>query len=569
MGQENGRLRRFGEISVLSLRGSGYDMGFQHGSLLRDEVRSGVVPRFGDYVESDAQMRRQSPEAKRGIREYLDREVYRPLESFIPQTYRDELRGIADGAGLSYELVLRGNLLSELGQVSAKRLAAGATGQEAAGGCTGFVVADADADGGKLIQAKNTDYSGAGLWDRFLTLVFQHPDDGYSYVRGSSAGLIKCNTCMNEHGIAMGGHFLFSYDAEPDGLGMTALENQVMREASTLEEAVRIIEEQPRAGSFAFIVSDAKTREAVVLECTRSSVGKRWRGEGPLFMTNTACADPDMKEKDILLANGVGRNPLSRFERIGQLFAERQEPLDVQAAIDLLGDHYDPASGRTRAVAHTIASLATVTSVVLSPEDRQIWLGMGPAPVSNNPFLGFDCSPEFEGRGPADWLGRLDGNGFAKDPRLEGLRLYRQASAAYDRDPEAVSPVIALLEGALEIDPEEPSYARMLARFELRRSGFAAARQALERALAVEAQGPSERAEAHLLLGHAHDLEERREAAMEQYRAALALRDDQTSAILAVNPLVLHAAEKHLDRPFAPGDVGATTISFTLLSGWE
>jgi hypothetical protein len=112
MGQENARLRRFGELSVLSLRGSGYEMGFQHGSLLREEVHAGVVPRFGDYVEFDPQLRQ---------------------------------------------------------------------------------------------------------------LVFQNPDDGYAYVRASSAGLIKCNTCMNEHGIALGGHLLFSYDTAPGEVGATVI----------------------------------------------------------------------------------------------------------------------------------------------------------------------------------------------------------------------------------------------------------------------------------------------------------------------------------------------------------
>jgi len=197
MGQENGRLRRFGELSVLSLRGSGYEMGFQHGSLLREEIHLGVVPRFGDYVEFDPQLRQQSSEGKQGVRQLLDREIYGPLEGFIPQLYRDELRGIAEGAGLPYELVLRGNLLSELGQVSAKSRAAQAVDREATGGCTGFAVAGAATLGGRLLQAKNTDYSGAGLWDRFPVLVFQNPDDGYAYVRATSAGLIKCNTCMN------------------------------------------------------------------------------------------------------------------------------------------------------------------------------------------------------------------------------------------------------------------------------------------------------------------------------------------------------------------------------------
>ena len=49
----------------------------------------------------------------------------------------------------------------------------------------------------------------------------------------------------------------------------------------------------------------------------------------------------------------------------------------------------------------------------------------------------------------------------------------------------------------------------------------------------------------------------------------LEVHDGEAEPIRAVNPLVLLSAHKHLEEPFREGEVGALTVSFALLSGWE
>jgi hypothetical protein len=561
------RLRRFDRLAVLRLSGSGYEMGWQHGSLLRDAIRRGVVPRFGRYVEFAHLLRHLPPEQRRAVQEQLNREIFDRLERFVPQAYRDELRGIADGSGLDYPLVYRGNLLSELGQITAGRGGPATLGST--GGCTGFAVGGAATLDGRLLHGKNTDYLGVGVWDRHPTLVFCRPDDGYAYLRVSSAGLIKCNSCMNEHGITMGGHILFSSDTSQDGVAFTVFENEVMRRARNLAEAMAIVEEQPRAGAFAFLLTDHKTGEAVVLECSRSEVGRRKMEGGALVMANTCSAKARQVERDLLLRGGIARNPISRFRRMTEMIEEQRGRIDLPRAAAFLGDHFDPASGRERGIGHTIASIASVTSVVLTPELRQVWIGLGPAPAANNRFIGFDCTPEFERSGAAVPLGHLEGNAFSKDRRMEGVASYRAASLAYDEDPEDVEAVIALLERAREIDPAEANYGRMLARFELRRGAGDAAERALEQAASIPEQSRAEEAENALLRGYACDLQQKRPEAEAYYRQVLDLREEAADPLHAVNPLVLHSAEKRLSKPFQKGDVDAAVVSFSLQSGWE
>jgi isopenicillin-N N-acyltransferase-like protein len=568
MGDQAERVRFQGDLRILTLEGSGYEMGRQHGEALREEIHRGVLPFFGNYTEFDSHLR-ELPEAKRReVAARLDREVFDRLRPFVPQVYLDELRGIAEGAGLPTDVVSRGNFLSELLQITVRQQVP-SEGTEASAGCTGFAVAGPATRDGELLHGKNTDYRGGGVWDRVPVLCLSKPADGFAYVRGSSAGLIKCNTCMNEHGITLGGHFLFSTDVAADGLAFTVLENEIMRRASSLREAISIVEDGPRAGAFAFVVSDGKTGEAVALECTRAEVSQRWLSDGAVFMSNVCTASDAQKQCDILLGASVGRNPLSRWRRIGDLIAKHHGTIDLDTALGFLGDHHDEASGRERGVAHTIASIASVTSVLLRPERREIWMGVGPVPAANNPFLGFDCRDALAGDGEPEFLGIRPGNPFEEDARLRAVRRYAEAACLYDCSPGETDAMLKLLDEAMQIDPQEPAYPRMIARLHLLANRPDPAEEMLQGALSISAQGPSELAEAWLLRGYGYDLREEREDAREAYRRALELHDDEAEPIRAVNTLVRLSAHRHLEEPFREGDVEALTVSFALLSGWE
>lgn len=568
MGDEAGRLRIQGGLRILTVEGSGYEMGRQHGEALREEIQQGVLPFFGNYTEFDDHLRKLPEEDRRAVAERLDREIFDRLRPFVPQVYLDELRGIAEGAGLPTEVVLRGNFLSELLQITVKQQVP-SEGADTGAGCTGFAVAGPATREGELLHGKNTDYRGTGAWDRFPVLLLSKPADGFAYVRGTSAGLIKCNTCMNEQGITLGGHFLFSTDVAADGVAFTILENQIMRRAASLGEAISIVEEEPRAGAFAFIVSDGKTGEAVALECTRAEVSQRWLSDGAVFMSNVCTASDAQKQCDILLQASVGRNPLSRWRRIGDLITGHHGAIDLDTALGFLGDHYDEASGRERGVAHTIASIASVTSVLLRPERREIWMGVGPVPAGNNPFLGFDCRAALAGAGDLEFLGERSGNPFGEDDRLRAVHRYAEAACLYDRSPDQVEAMLKLLHEALEIDPEEPVYARMIARLQLLANRPEPAEAMLRRALSIPTQGPAELAETWLLRGYGCDLRQAREDARDAYRRVLELNDGKAEPIRAVNPLVLLSAHRHLEEPFRHGDGEALTVSFALLSGWE
>ena len=286
-------------------------------------------------------------------------------------------------------------------------------------------------------------------------------------------------------------------------------------------------------------------------------------------MSNVCTASDAQKQCDILLRASVGRNPLSRWRRIGDLIAKHHGGIDLDLALQFLGDHHDEASGRERGVAHTIASIASVTSLLLRPQRQELWMGVGPVPAGNNHFFGFDCRAALGGDGDLEFLGKRSGHPFGEDARLPAVRRYAEAACRYDRCPEDLDPVLELLQQALEIDPQEPAYPRRIGRLHLIANRPDPAEAMLRRALSVPDQGPSELAETWLLLGYGHDRKAEREAACEAYRRVLELHDGEAEPIRAVNPLVLLSAHRHLEEPFREGDVEALGVSFALLSGWE
>jgi hypothetical protein len=156
---------------VLHLYGSPYEMGFAHGSLLRDEVRHMVNATWGYFVEQvDAGISFLPPWladliATAGLDVALDllRDLTKPFTN--PSVY-DEMRGLADASGTDYDTIARVHLIGELTQGSCSMY--GAWGPATAGGKTLSLRAlDWDVDGPmkdfpSLIVRSGGDGSGCG-----------------------------------------------------------------------------------------------------------------------------------------------------------------------------------------------------------------------------------------------------------------------------------------------------------------------------------------------------------------------------------------------------------------------
>ncbi len=101
-----GTLTRVGDIHVLSLAGSPYEMGVQHGRLMAREIAEGSIPYYRQIIEKlmGRSLGPLSPLAWGALQTTLGRQVARGLPDFA----RETIRGIAEGSGLDAQTFLDG-----------------------------------------------------------------------------------------------------------------------------------------------------------------------------------------------------------------------------------------------------------------------------------------------------------------------------------------------------------------------------------------------------------------------------------------------------------------------------
>jgi hypothetical protein len=557
-----GRAWRAGRVLIVSVEGDPHAIGYQHGVLARTAARGGALEHL---AQATGQLDgiRDLPMAQRALARAYVTWLYRLAGTGLAPEYRDEIAGLANGLGLSKRKVLRSSFLSEvLQQLAAAsfKIQADALSK---GGCTAAAVIDRQS--GMVIHGKNQDYDASGHWDNSPALIITRLKGAHAYAKATSAGLLKGNLSINECGLSIGGHMLFSSRPGRKGHLFTTLENDVMRRASSLDQALDLLRRTPRCGCYAFVMTHASEARAVVAECDGDRVSVRETDNGALGMSNIFTTDEDAATRDVLIAGGFDRNPRSRQNRIEELLSARAATASVRQVGMMLADRFDPASERQRTLAHTIANIMTVTSAIVRPGRHELWISDAPAPSSLGRFIGFDLAGAFAGDAPIV-IG--DFTTVTKDDaRARAIRLYIAARQAFEEQSDA-NKALGLLEQAIVADPSEPAFHRFVARLHLRNLDAHRAFGCLAAMPAISA--PNEMAEHALLLGHVADLQGHRKSATSHYIAILKLGAEACANRLhRIAPPLLAAAKHYSQKAISARELRDLPVPFSLISGIE
>jgi isopenicillin-N N-acyltransferase-like protein len=230
---------------VLHLKGSPYEMGLQHGKLLREHVRENM--RFilnGKGNESLVQVGPLRATAKSLLPGIV--EVQKP---YVAAKYWDEMRGLADGAELKLEDVQMGNFIPELFH------------------CSGFAVMNAATADGTLFHGRVLDYGVDMRLQEHAVLIIAEPKGGVPFANISYAGFIGSVTGMNAQHISigeMGGRGLGAWQGTP----MSLLVREVLETAKDLDAAVEVFRGHKRTCEYYYVIADGKTNRAVGIAAT-------------------------------------------------------------------------------------------------------------------------------------------------------------------------------------------------------------------------------------------------------------------------------------------------------------
>jgi hypothetical protein len=240
---DGGWLEERDGVKILHLSGSNYDMGYQQGYLLKDECSENLRAYFNTAEQLGI-----------SYEELVGR--WNIMKEYIPQKYMDEMQGGADGSGIPFEQIGAAYMISTLFR------------------CCGIAAWGSATVDGKLYHLRSHDMSmlvqdpvtGKCAHDNGL-LVIRKPDNGYASIDVSFAGNVGCSGGINEKGIGIGLMTSFSDDETLHGTQLSFRIRMVLDHASTIEEALSIIDTNKTLG-WNFIISDCKIPIAYAVEQT-------------------------------------------------------------------------------------------------------------------------------------------------------------------------------------------------------------------------------------------------------------------------------------------------------------
>jgi isopenicillin-N N-acyltransferase-like protein len=275
----------------------------------------------------------------------------------------EEMRGIADGAGMSYtqirDLNFSGELWSETFLDPPMRA------------CT--LVGLARTPQGELI-GKSLDVTEGD--EAYILAQRVQPANGYRFVHLTFAGTIWTDGGVNECGLAEVNSSLCTCAANWQGYPPFLMLRELLERCATVEEATRLALERDAINYGNNILLADESGDLAVVERSVTRQALRWRADdAPMLFATNHSLTPELEEVlgggEILLTNSR-----ERFERLLEL--DPTPPGSLEGLQNLFRDHTRPGGF----CQHGQGNLHTIAALIVAPRLRQIWVAHG-APCQN------------------------------------------------------------------------------------------------------------------------------------------------------------------------------------------
>ena len=270
-----------GKVRVLYVSGTPYERGYQHGVLLRDEVRDNLLSMYEKLLD------------KFRFEELLE-ESYERQRPYIPQEYIDEMHGLAHGARIPLRVVHAIHALPEITEWGGKKklkkvikdMMEGVYGTS----CSNFSATGKATPDHAMYTVRLLDWGlhKISKLHEYPLITVTIPEN--STKRGATsnpAGVISANigwvgflgavSGMNAQGITLGEMGYGDPEGETmRGMPMPFVLRDVLTYAKNLSDVRKIISSKPGTNSFVFLMSDGKnnTAELYVRDRNRFEVHK-------------------------------------------------------------------------------------------------------------------------------------------------------------------------------------------------------------------------------------------------------------------------------------------------------
>ena len=340
-----GWLEEINGYPVLHLKGTPYEMGYQHGALLKKSVTANMNRILNTEAGQEL--------VKIGPVSLKPRDAIKTIiaiqAKFVPQKYFEEIAGLSAGSGLDPEEAKMANFIPELFH------------------CSGFAISGAATKDGTLYHGRVLDYAiDWGLQEHAVIIVCE-PNDGIPFVNVSYAGFVGSVTGMNAEHVAigeMGGSGLGHWQGVP----MAFLLREGLEKGHTLEDVLSVFRDNPRTCEYYYVVSDAKTNEAVGMEASWDVMNVIKQGEGHELLPKP------VQECSLLSAGG-------RYDELVARTKAGYGTFTAETALTLMD--------------RPVAMKSNLHNVLFEPKSTKFWVanaGADKTPAAERPYYQFQLS---------------------------------------------------------------------------------------------------------------------------------------------------------------------------------
>jgi hypothetical protein len=233
-------------LPIAYLSGTPYEIGRQHGELLREDVRGAVRQLLG-YFRSYLNIPLVRAWA---VNWWLDRAWHAAMPS-VSADVREELRGLADGAGVPVRELYRLHAIPDRTY-----------------SCASFAAWGRATAGGRLIHMRNLDWNIDADIQRYATVFVIRPKGKRAFISMGWAGFVGVLTGVNDAQISVGQIGAETTDVTFRGEPMAFVMRRVLEESASLGDASRLVLTARRTVGVNYVFADAKAKRGIVIETT-------------------------------------------------------------------------------------------------------------------------------------------------------------------------------------------------------------------------------------------------------------------------------------------------------------
>jgi len=324
---------------LIEVSGSPYEMGYQHGA-----QAAKLIERYLRWIEK----------LTGKLRDLLSRNalVFLPAIEALSPAYVEEVRGLADGADISFEEALLCQVRSEAARIGE-------------GGCTAFALTGSATADGQPLAGQNQDLEPE--FSDVAILLRVKPNDGRPRaLMFTFAGQLGY-AGMNEYGLALFNNALFDYDWQM-GLPRQPLK-RVILEKGTVEECIDLLRRHRTCSAANVLLGDGQG-EIAGIEIRPDGI-VRFQDDHPDYCLHT---NHYLTDQFIPFETNSIPDSIPRLGRLRTLVKENWGRITVDTMKSILADHDDEAGGICR---HGATGWYSISGYIAEPAKRLLHIRRG------------------------------------------------------------------------------------------------------------------------------------------------------------------------------------------------